>query len=613
MKRLLYMPKAVKKSVAEITRLLDTSNECRRGLSALGEPVEHWDRWFVSLIVFNLDNNTRELWEPHLPDDGAPPTYTQLVKFLENKVQALDTANCPDPDTSARQSKNSKEASQRPSKSVSAHHAASADSSSRRQAKCSLRSADHRLGSCPDFLSYTIDQRWKYARDKSLCYNCLNKSHKGSECPSAFKCRTCKQAHHTKLHRGQTKVEDTTSEQTPMSASANSEESLVAHAATLSGTTLLGTARVVAISPFGERMVIRALIDPAAEGSFVTEKVAQALSLSRTATPLAVNGLGGQTAVKAKSSVLLSLQSCTSPKLSIHVLAAVLTKLTSVLPKQPINGSQWSHLQELELADPAYETPAPIDCLIGAEMWPDIIRAGLRRGPSGSPAAYKTVFGWVITGPTTKPTAHQSTLDAFTITLTSTDTLSSALRKFWELEELTPAAGSAPADDTCEEHFRSTHQRDEAGRYYVRLLFIAKPELPSSYGIAKQRFLSLERRLLHDAQLRQQYCLFMQEYETLGHMKRASTDRFDTDVAYLPHHAVVDKKLCVVFNASQKVANNKSLNDFMHTGPKLQQDISTILLRWRLGQYAFTADIVKMYRQIYVREEDVAWQRILWR
>ncbi|KAL7286995.1 hypothetical protein TKK_0018793 [Trichogramma kaykai] len=46
MKRLLYMPKAVKKSVAEITWLLDTSNECRRGLSALGEPVEHRDRWF---------------------------------------------------------------------------------------------------------------------------------------------------------------------------------------------------------------------------------------------------------------------------------------------------------------------------------------------------------------------------------------------------------------------------------------------------------------------------------------------------------------------------------------------------------------------------------------
>ncbi|KAL7286994.1 hypothetical protein TKK_0018792 [Trichogramma kaykai] len=228
-----------------------------------------------------------------------------------------------------------------------------------------------------------------------------------------------------------------------MSASANGEESLVAHAATLSGTKLFGTARVVAISLLGERMVIRALIDPAVEGSFITEKVAQALSLSRTATPLAVNGFGGQTAVMAKSSVLLSLQSCTSPKLSIHVLAAVLTKVTSVLPKQLINGSQWSHLQGLELADPEYETPAPIDCLIGAEMWPDIIRAGLRRGPSGSPAAYKTVFGWVITGPTTKPTAHQSSLDAFTITLTSTDTLSSDLRKFWELEELTPVTGSA--------------------------------------------------------------------------------------------------------------------------------------------------------------------------
>ena len=90
------MQPSLKKSVAEFTRLLDTTNECRRGVRALGEPVDHWDRWFVNLIVFNLDVHTRELREQHLPADNAPPTYDQLVKFLESKIQALDTTHCPD-------------------------------------------------------------------------------------------------------------------------------------------------------------------------------------------------------------------------------------------------------------------------------------------------------------------------------------------------------------------------------------------------------------------------------------------------------------------------------------------------------------------------------------
>ncbi|CAB0043298.1 unnamed protein product [Trichogramma brassicae] len=96
-------------------------------------------------------------------------------------------------------------------------------------------------------------------------------------------------------------------------------------------------------------------------------------------------------------------------------------------------------------------------------------------------------------------------------------------------------------------------------------------------------------------------------------MKRVSGSQLNQEGAYLPHHAVVTKKLRVVFNASQKASNGKTLNDFLHVGAKLQVDIATILLRWRLGRCAFTADIIKMYRQIQIDDADVKWQRILWR
>ncbi|XP_017796726.1 PREDICTED: uncharacterized protein LOC108577994 [Habropoda laboriosa] len=55
------------------------------------------------------------------------------------------------------------------------------------------------------------------------------------------------------------------------------------------------------------------------------------------------------------------------------------------------------------------------------------------------------------------------------------------------------------------------------------------------------------------------------------------------------------------------------LNDTLHIGPKIQDDLLHILLRFRIHRYVITGDIEKMYRQFIVRPEDRKYQRILWR
>ncbi|XP_037931348.1 uncharacterized protein LOC119666139 [Teleopsis dalmanni] len=87
---------------------------------------------------------------------------------------------------------------------------------------------------------------------------------------------------------------------------------------------------------------------------------------------------------------------------------------------------------------------------------------------------------------------------------------------------------------------------------------------------------------------------------------------------YMPHQAVIrddhsTTKVRVVFDASAKTTNGKSLNEILHTGPKLQLDIFQLLIKWRLWKYVMTADIEKMYRQVLVAEEDQPYQTILWR
>lgn len=115
---------------------------------------------------------------------------------------------------------------------------------------------------------------------------------------------------------------------------------------------------------------------------------------------------------------------------------------------------------------------------------------------------------------------------------------------------------------------------------------------------------NLHRRLSRDPKLSEAYRAFMNDYEQLGHMTRVAASEIGRDEAwYLPHHAVVQSsashwKLRVVFDASRKSRAGHSLNEFLLPGPPLQGDLSLILLNWRRYPFAFTADIVKMFRQI---------------
>ena len=71
----------------------------------------------------------------------------------------------------------------------------------------------------------------------------------------------------------------------------------------------------------------------------------------------------------------------------------------------------------------------------------------------------------------------------------------------------------------------------------------------------------------------------------MHHMEVVSSDQVNSFFSsYLPHHPVVKKdgsnKVRVVFNASQKNAAGVSLISFLHTRPKLQVDVLTIITRW---------------------------------
>lgn len=169
-------------------------------------------------------------------------------------------------------------------------------------------------------------------------------------------------------------------------------------------------------------------------------------------------------------------------------------------------------------------------------------------------------------------------------------------------------------------HFNEHTTRNEDGRFIVHLPL--KPlveELGCSLKMATNRFLSVERRLQRDEKLKNQYIDFMEEYIQLGHMVEVFNEiEILRRSFYLPHHAVIKEsslttKVRVVFDASAKSSSGYSLNDVLMCGPTVQEDVFSILVRFRKHQYVLTSGVEKMFRQIQITKEDWDLQRIVWR
>ena len=365
-------------------------------------------------------------------------------------------------------------------------------------------------------------------------------------------------------------------------------------------TKILGTAFVVLQAADGTSMPVRALLDPGAEESFVSEHVAQTLSLTKQRDDVIISGVGCSTTAIAKYRVSLRLKSHQDANFFIDFSALILPKLTHLAPRRQVSIEDWEPFQGLTFADPNWGTPSRIDCILDAEVYACVIRQGLVKGPpTDRIMAINSALGWLVVGAkeaTSSSARHVSSYLAV-------ENLCTVVKRFWEIEEVPSVATLTPDEEACYAYFKSTYTRNAEGRFVVRLPFKDKPEHSDMRGIAEACFHRLERRFIRQPEIADSYRKFMDEYLQLNHMARVPDSQVECSFSsYLPHHAVFKrddpKKIRVVFNASQKNFKGISLNSLLHTGPKLQEDVLAIILRWSFFPVVFSCDIVKMYRQL---------------
>ncbi|XP_026738691.1 uncharacterized protein LOC113501692 [Trichoplusia ni] len=363
---------------------------------------------------------------------------------------------------------------------------------------------------------------------------------------------------------------------------------------------------------FGSMQSFRALFDTGSQSNFITEKAVKRLSLPLSPTNDNVSGIGDASApILGDITCLIGTKDKILFKLNLHVISTI----CGDQPIAKLNTSGWTHIESKPLADPGFDLPGPIDILLGAEVFADSLLNQHIKGNANQPIALNSVFGWLLLGKTrlaSNALVHASGKNDID--------LNSLVQRFWELDCVPKASLLTPEEVFCEQKFLSDHCRDTFGRYTVRLPFKddSEPKFEGSRDVALRRFHAIERRLSRDPDLQKEYANFMTDYLDAGHMSLVPGNELSQGKYYIPHHCVLrpdsaTTRLRVVFDASAKDAHSRSLNDTQLIGPKLQPNILEILLRFRVHNIVFMADVRQMYRQILISQADRDYQRIFWR
>ena len=292
--------------------------------------------------------------------------------------------------------------------------------------------------------------------------------------------------------------------------------------------------------------------------------------------------------------------------------------LDSAVPSNYFSVESWNIPPSIRLADPHFNVPAPVDLLLDLNVFWAALGTKKCRLDATVPDFRESEFGWIVAG-SLKRTDQIENKFVFCVQQDN-DSLLKSMERFWiveSCENLTVPLNKEERE--CERIFTETTFQRADGRFVVTLPFkIPASELGDSRNQALKRFTYLENRLMRNSDFRQQYVACMQEYISLGHMREITILKNNKPSCYIAHHAVIKKfststKLRVVFDASMKTTSGLSLNDILMTGPTVQPELFSTLLRFRTYKYCFVADITKMYRMIRIHPDCAPLQRIFWR
>ncbi|CAI6343374.1 unnamed protein product [Macrosiphum euphorbiae] len=494
---LFQTPQVHKPAASELRQLHHHVVSQVNALKALGQPVDEWDAWLVTLLCCRLDPTTVGEWQL-LQSSKDLPKFTDLEKFLANRVSAYEVGEVSNQSTQLKQSSIGIRPMQ---KRVLLTN--QTDKFPFKEKQCLACPEQHRLSVCESFSKMSLPERQDLVFKNRLCYNCLYPGHQVRQCRGGS-CNRCGKRHNTKLHSDAPFNPPASANEQSPSTQNQSIVTYVEHSnnnSTAMKQIVLATALINLTNAAGHQVQCRAILDSGSQVCLITKECASRLNISVVKSSLSIAGIGS---VSAKTGTMISTTMCSRLNdfeafINFHVIDSITNSLpTHRIDMEPLH---IPHTISSCLADPHFNEPASIDILLGAEIFYELL-IGESMKISPLVTLHNTNLGWVFTG-STQINNVQPLSKIFLLCHSNQSAIALIAQS---------CSNNLSSEARAEDHFKNNVSRDDRGRFVVRLPFIRDPSvLGDSRFMAQQRFYNLERKLLKNPSLASDYKDFMKE------------------------------------------------------------------------------------------------------
>ena len=591
-----------------------------RGLESLGQMCESNNSLLVPVILNKLPGEIRK----NLVREHGSNTWSliDLRKGLNNELRIMEAGSGNDiveriPTTAAFFTRSSKKSS-----------------SIQRNKSCVFCDGAHFSANCTKVID--ADSRVAVVKKKSLCFNCLG-NHKRVHCKSKHACKICQKYHHTSLcttkPNGQENAQnetvkhnaktETTLKQTETAQQVTPQQISSLHSSTESRENVLLKTAVTPVSFKTQCVDANILFDEGSQRSFITEALATELDLKPLKIEMIqLSAFGDKNQrVRSMQTSRIYVHAENGTKIPVDVL--IVPEIAADLKTHNKDVSSIKHLQGLKLAHPSLrDENFTISILIGADFYWDIVEDHVIRG--NGPTAVKSKVGYLLSGPilNKKIKSKASTSVLNVMAMHKNEQID--LEKFWKLESMgieNVEIAKETEKNTYSKHYEESSISYRDNRYHAKLPWKDDHQpLPTNENIARNRTENVIKRLSREPTLLSKYGEIIAEQEKRGFIEKVSGNTNTNESAkihYIPHHAVkkdsTTTPIRIVYDCSCKQnANSPSLNDCLSSEPPVLNDLTGILVRFRLEPYAVSTDIEKAFLNVGLELEDRDATRFFW-
>lgn len=590
-----------------------------RSLESLGVSGDGYGVFLTPLVLSRLPVDLRLEWARNCVDKERDVKY--LLHVLKVEIERHERAD-------TFQTKTDK-VNQERKKVTGGSSAAALQTFTKTSRMCGLCGGAHQTQKCYEFVKLNIEDRTKQIKEARLCFKCFGPSHLARNCKD--KCSGCGGRHHLLLCTEGLRQSRTTEDETfvpPLSPCAKPvqpdvavqeiAQSMHCAATVKTSNTVLQTVKVQVQGPY-RSVEATVMFDGGSDRTFISCPLVKKLGL-KYVDSIELNysvfggGNSGNSVREIYAFQLRGLNVKDTSNISLSAVAVPTICATLSKPAIPDRYVEFLNASGVQLTTASGNGDLNVDILVGLDYYWHLVRDRIVRIPATDLVAQDTAVGWVLSGSLEKSDGGpaRGAISSAVRLCVSED----AVRRFWELDSI----GILPRE-TVEESPVLDKLNDSIkykdGRYHVGLPWKDSSKLRDNRYQAQKRLDGLGKKLDRDPHLKQKYGEVFNELIEKGVVEKVDEDEVvPYPVFYLPHRPVVREeslttKVRPVFDASARGPNGVSLNDCLHTGPKLIPDLVEVLVRFRRWNVAISADICKAFLQIGLHREDQDVHRFL--